>query len=83
VPSELGEEEILVVVVPRTGGRLTVEDVLEWCRGRLAPMKVPRFITFTESMPHTPSHRVAKHLLKLDKTLRERAIDTALQQPKG
>jgi carnitine-CoA ligase len=83
VPSELGEEEILVVVVPRSGGRLTVEDVLDWCRGRLAPMKVPRFITFTESMPHTPSHRVAKHLLKLDKSLRERAIDTAPQQPKG
>jgi carnitine-CoA ligase len=83
VPSELGEEEILVVVVPKTAGQLTVQDVLEWCRARLAPMKVPRFITLAESMPHTPSHRVAKHLLKLDKGLRERAVDTAPPQSKG
>jgi carnitine-CoA ligase len=83
VPSELGEEEILVVVVPRAAGRLTPEDVLEWCRARLAPMKVPRFIVFADSMPHTPSHRVAKHLLKLDKTLRERAVDTAPLASKG
>jgi carnitine-CoA ligase len=76
VPSELGEEEILVVVVPKTPGRLTAQDVLAWCRARLAPMKVPRFITFVDSLPHTPSHRVAKHLVKLDKSVRERAIDT-------
>ncbi len=83
VPSELGEEEILVVVVPKTAGRLTVQDVLDWCRSRLAPMKVPRFITLAESMPHTPSHRVAKHLLKLDRSLRERAVDTAPPQSNG
>jgi carnitine-CoA ligase len=77
VPSELGEEEILVVVVPKTAGRLTEQDVLEWCRAQLAPMKVPRFITLADTLPHTPSHRVAKHLLKLDKSLIERAVDTA------
>jgi len=82
VPSELGEEEILVVVVPRAGGGLTPRDVMDWCREQLAPMKVPRFITFAEAMPHTPSHRVAKHLLKSDKSLIERAVDTA-QLPKG
>ncbi len=83
VPSELGEEEVLVVVVPRSSGELTTESVLEWCRARLAPMKVPRFIVFADSLPHTPSHRVAKHLLKLDKSLIERALDTAPPKPKG
>ena len=83
VPSELGEEEILVVVVPRSAGRLTPQDVLEWCRARLAPMKVPRFIVLADALPHTPSHRVAKHLLKLDKSLRERAVDTAPPNAKG
>jgi carnitine-CoA ligase len=81
VPSELGEEEILVVVVPKTAGQLTTQDVLDWCRAQLAPMKVPRFITFADSMPHTPSHRVAKHLLKSDKSLMERAVDTARLLP--
>lgn len=75
VPSELGEEEILVVVVPRAPGAVAPRDLIEWCRGRLAPMKVPRYVAMAESLPHTPSHRVAKHLLKADKSLLARAFD--------
>ncbi len=77
VPSELGEEEILVVVVPRERGGVEPRALLDWCRGRLAAMKVPRFIVIAESLPHTPSHRVAKHLLKADKTLLARSFDAA------
>ncbi|MGH8150348.1 MAG: class I adenylate-forming enzyme family protein [Steroidobacteraceae bacterium] len=76
VPSELGEEEILVVVVPRQPGGVEARELVEWCRGRLAAMKVPRFVALAESLPHTPSHRVAKHLLKADKSLLARAFDT-------
>lgn len=75
VPAELGEDEILVVVVPKPGERLVPGELIEWCRGRLAPMKVPRFVVIADALPHTPSHRVAKHLLKADKTLAERAFD--------
>jgi len=74
VPAELGEEEILVVVVPKAGG-LSPQELIEWCRGRLAPMKVPRFVTLAEALPHTPSHRVAKHRLKSDAGLIARAYD--------
>ncbi|MGH8227852.1 MAG: AMP-binding protein, partial [Steroidobacteraceae bacterium] len=75
VPSELGEEEILMVVVPRRPGGLEPRALVEWCRGRLAPMKVPRYIVLAESLPHTPSHRVAKHRLKSDASLLARAFD--------
>ncbi len=77
VPSELGEEEILVVVVPRQPGAVEPRALVDWCRGRLAAMKVPRYIVMADSLPHTPSHRVAKHLLKSDKSLLERAFDAA------
>ncbi len=77
VPSELGEEEILVVVVPRQPGAVEPGALVDWCRGRLAAMKVPRYIVMADSLPHTPSHRVAKHLLKSDKSLLERAFDAA------
>jgi crotonobetaine/carnitine-CoA ligase len=36
---------------------------------------VPRFVVFVDKLPHTPTHKVAKHLLKLDATLRARATD--------
>ncbi|HUN28137.1 MAG TPA: AMP-binding protein [Steroidobacteraceae bacterium] len=80
VPSELGEEEILVAVVPRPGAQVNAPDLHAWCRERLAPMKVPRFIAFAETLPHTPSHRVAKHLLRRDATLLPRAFDAEKAQ---
>jgi len=83
VPAELGEEEILVIVVPRAAGQLEAQDIVDWCRGKLASMKVPRFIAFAESLPHTPSHRVAKHLLKSDRSWLARAIDMEPPPPKG
>jgi crotonobetaine/carnitine-CoA ligase len=75
VPAELGEDEILVAVVPRPGATITAQAVAEWCRERLAPIKVPRYVTIVDSLPHTPTHRVAKFRLRDDKTLRERAVD--------
>jgi crotonobetaine/carnitine-CoA ligase len=76
VPSELGEDEILIAVVAKPSVQLGVEDILEWCRNHLAPMKVPRYVLFADSLPHTPSHRVAKHRLKAQPDLLSRAIDT-------
>jgi crotonobetaine/carnitine-CoA ligase len=75
VPSELGEDEILVAVVRKPGSTLDAQAVADWCRERLAPIKVPRYVVFAESLPHTPTHRVAKFRMREDATLRERAVD--------
>jgi crotonobetaine/carnitine-CoA ligase len=75
VPAELGEDEILVAVVPRPGATVTAQGIADWCREHLAPIKIPRFVTIVDSLPHTPTHRVAKFKMREDKTLRERAVD--------
>ena len=75
VPSELGEDDILVVVVRKPGAKLEANDVAHWCRERLAAIKVPRYVVFADSLPHTPTHRVAKFKLRDDASLRARAID--------
>jgi crotonobetaine/carnitine-CoA ligase len=75
VPSELGEDDILVVVVTRPGARLVARDIADWCRARLAPIKVPRYVAFANALPHTPTHRVAKFKLREDDSLRARATD--------
>jgi crotonobetaine/carnitine-CoA ligase len=75
VPSELGEDEILVAIVPRPGVTLTPPEIAQWCAERLAAMKVPRFVLFVDALPHTPTHKVAKHALKADTTLKARAVD--------
>jgi crotonobetaine/carnitine-CoA ligase len=75
VPSELGEDEILVAVVARPGASVSARDIADWCRERLAAIKVPRFVAFVESLPVTATQRVQKFQLRADKTLRERAVD--------
>jgi crotonobetaine/carnitine-CoA ligase len=84
VPSELGEEDILIVVVTKPGVQMSHADVIAWCREKLAPMKVPRYVVFSDTLPHTPSHRVAKHRIKSDAALIARALDMErATAPKG
>lgn len=75
VPSDLGEDEILVAVVPKPGVKLTPQEIAQWCAERLAAMKVPRYVLIVDELPHTPTHKVAKHVLKADRTLKSRAVD--------
>ncbi len=75
VPAELGEDEILAAVVRRAGAGVSAQEIAQWCRERLAPVKVPRYVVFLDELPHTPTHRVAKFKLKGDPGLVARAVD--------
>jgi crotonobetaine/carnitine-CoA ligase len=75
VPDALGEDEILIAVVPKAGARVTPHEVADWCRQHLAAIKVPRYVVVVESLPLTPTHRVAKYQMRSDASLRERATD--------
>ncbi len=61
VPDELRGEEVLAYLVAPGA---TVEELVEWCRTRLAGFKVPSRWELREELPMTPSHRVAKALLR-------------------
>lgn len=77
VPAELGEDDILVAVVLKPGVEATAQEIAQWCRERLAPQKVPRYVLFMDHLPHTPTAKVQKQVLKADKTLPLRAVDLA------
>ncbi len=74
VDAELGEDDILVAVVRKPGATVSEAELHHWCQDRLNPIKVPKYIVFVDSIPCTPSHRVAKHLLKKDQDLLHRAV---------
>jgi crotonobetaine/carnitine-CoA ligase len=76
-PAAIGEEEVLVVVVPAPGAQPSAEEIAAWCAERLAPMKVPRYVLFTDDLPYTATHKVAKAKLREDETLVGRAVDLA------
>ena len=75
VPSELGEDEILVAVVPRPGQTVTADEIADWSRKHLAAQKVPRFVAIVDELPHTPTHKILKAKLRADTALRARAVD--------
>ncbi len=64
VPSSLSEDEVKAFVVLREGESLPPEEMIDWCRERLADFKIPRYLKYQKSLPKTPSQRIAKYLLK-------------------
>ena len=77
VPAELGEDDILAAIVKRPGQDVTAGEIAQWCKERLAPQKVPRYVLFLDALPHTPTHKIAKGQLRQDVSLKQRAVDTA------
>jgi crotonobetaine/carnitine-CoA ligase len=62
VPDELRGEEVKAFVVLAT--ETTPDELAEFCSGKLAYFKVPRYWSVAESLPLTPSERVAKGRLR-------------------
>lgn len=64
VPDPEREEEVKVYIQTAKGKTPpTIAEVLDHCRARLAPFKVPRYIAYADSFPLTASDKVAKKQL--------------------
>jgi crotonobetaine/carnitine-CoA ligase len=61
-PDALRGEEIRAFVV--LDGEATADELAEFCAGKIAYFKVPRYWTVTDALPLTPSERVAKGQLR-------------------
>ncbi len=64
VPSERYSEEVMAWITPKEGEQITEEEVLEFCKGRIAHFKVPRYIKFVDSFPMTVTGKIQKYLMK-------------------
>jgi fatty-acyl-CoA synthase len=54
VPDPRMNEAAAAYVIPRPGARLTPDDVVAHCRGRIASYKVPRHVRIVDDVPRTP-----------------------------
>ncbi len=64
VPSELGEDDVMAVVVPKEGASLTEPELVAFLEGRVAKFMVPRYVELRDALPKTETHRVQKGALK-------------------
>jgi crotonobetaine/carnitine-CoA ligase len=64
VPSDLGDDEVLAVVVPRPGAQLDPADLIRFCDGRLAYFAIPRYVELAAELPLTANGKVEKFRLR-------------------
>lgn len=63
VPSELTEEELLVVLGAPPGAPVDGPSVRAWCRERLPRHAVPRFVRVVPELPRNPNGKLLKRVL--------------------
>jgi fatty-acyl-CoA synthase len=64
VPDERYGEEVMAWVRPREGATLTGEQLAEYCRGRIATYKIPRYWKFVDAYPMTVTGKVQKFRMR-------------------
>jgi len=64
VPDEKYGEELCAWVIARPGAEVDEDAVREYCRGRLAHFKVPRYVIFAEEFPMTVTGKVQKFKMR-------------------
>ncbi len=63
-PDERLGEEVVAVVVRREGSSVSADEIIAYCRGRLAAYKYPREIRFMDELPKGPSGKILKSALR-------------------
>jgi fatty-acyl-CoA synthase len=64
VPDVKYGEELMAWVMVREGAELTEDELKEFCRGRIAHYKVPRYVKFTDGFPMTVTGKVQKFKMR-------------------
>lgn len=64
VPDEKFGEALLAVCTVNPDTQLSVEELVEYCRGKIAGYKIPRQLQLTESLPRNPSGKILKTVLR-------------------
>ena len=80
VPSELGEDEVMIWVKPATGAALDLEDLMRYCIEHMAHFMVPRYVDVVDDIPQTGTLRVQKADMK-KRGVTDRTWDRDVEMP--
>jgi fatty-acyl-CoA synthase len=76
VPDVKYGEELMAWVKVREGAALTADALKEFCKGRIAHYKVPRYIKFTDEFPMTVTGKIQKFKMR-DQAVDELGLEAA------
>lgn len=64
VKDEIQGEEIKALILPKQGEKLTEEELVEYCRERLAVYKCPKYFELVTTLPRSTAGKILKRELK-------------------
>jgi len=64
VPSELGEDEVKICVVLKKGEKVTPDELILFCEGKMPYFAIPRYVEFLKNLPKTPTEKILKRELR-------------------
>ncbi len=76
VPDEKYGEEIMAWVQVAEGATLTSQDVRDFCQGRIAHYKIPRYVEVIEEFPMTVTGKIQKFKLR-DQAITQLGLEAA------
>ncbi|MGD0277008.1 MAG: AMP-binding protein, partial [Syntrophales bacterium] len=64
VPDEQWGENVKAIVRITPGQTTTEEEIIEWCRGKMAGYRIPKSVDFIDDFPRTAAGKVQKSVLR-------------------
>lgn len=64
VPDEIRGQIAKAFVVLKQGEKVSSEDLIEYCRGRIATYKMPREVEIVAELPRTPTGKLLRRVLR-------------------
>ena len=71
IPDPVSGEAVKAFVVKKAGERLIEQELIDFCRDRIAVCKAPREVEFIDAFPRNPSGKVLKRELRLREPKKE------------
>ena len=67
-------ETVKAIVVPKAAskGKVSAEDIIDWCKTHMAAYKYPRIVEFVDSLPKSATGKVMWRALQEQETARAR-----------
>ncbi len=76
VPDIRFGEEVMAWVRLREGQEATVEEIRDYCRGKIAHYKIPRYVKFVDGFPMTVTGKVQKFVMR-ESSVKELGLEDA------
>jgi acyl-CoA synthetase (AMP-forming)/AMP-acid ligase II len=64
VPDEKWGETVKAIVVVKPGAQVSADELIDFCRDKIAGYKRPRSVDFTDALPRNPTGKILKAVLR-------------------